>query len=132
LFLLEEYVFGKQTISQLSHRYGLSASTITRKLSSAFVPTLIPSVSNVIVLVDTTYWGRNFGLVVFKDYRTKMVLWYKFVRYETIADYKEGFAWLVSQDFQIDAIVCDGLRGMFQLLSDYRVQMCQYHQLRIV
>ncbi|MCL1969784.1 MAG: hypothetical protein FWF65_09630 [Bacteroidetes bacterium] len=34
--------------------------------------------------------------------------------------------------FKIDAIVCDGLRGMFQLFSQYRVQMCQFHQVSIV
>jgi hypothetical protein len=83
-------------------------------------------------LIDATYWGRNFGVVVFKDWRTKRVLWRKFVRYETLADYQEGINWLESYDFKIEGIVCDGLRGMFQLLSRYRVQMCQYHQLRIV
>jgi hypothetical protein len=69
---------------------------------------------------------------VFKDSRTKRVLWRKFVRYETLSDYQEGIAWLEAPKFKIEGIVCDGLRGMFQLLYRYRVQMCQYHQLRIV
>ena len=84
------------------------------------------------VLVDTTYWGRNFGVVVFKDAIGKKILWRKFVRYETLADYQEGFEWLDSHNFKIEGVVCDGLRGIFQMLSLYRVQMCQYHQLRIV
>jgi hypothetical protein len=130
--LLEEYVFGKQTISQLSQRYLISPSTIRRKLDTVIVPAIIPSVKNVVVLIDTTYFGRNFGVVVFKDSRSKSVLWHKFVRYETIADYAEGVDYLVSQGFTIDGIVCDGVRGIFQLFSDYNVQMCQYHQLRIV
>jgi len=25
--------------------------------------------------MDTTYWGRNFGVIVFKDARTKRILW---------------------------------------------------------
>jgi len=83
-------------------------------------------------LIDTTYWGRNFGVVVIKDSRTKRILWRKFVRYETLSDYHEGIEWLENHSFTIEGIVCDGLRGMFQLLSSYRVQMCQYHQLRIV
>jgi hypothetical protein len=83
-------------------------------------------------MIDTTYWGRNFGVVVFKDCRTKHILWRKFVRHETLADYKEGIDWLESQNFKIDGIVCDGMRGLFQILTGYRVQMCQYHQLRIV
>jgi hypothetical protein len=82
--------------------------------------------------MDTTYWGRNFGVVVIKDKRTKRILWRKFVRYETLADYQEGIEWLESHSYKIEGIVCDGLRGILQLLSGYRVQMCQYHQLRIV
>ena len=82
--------------------------------------------------MDATYWGRNFGVVVIKDWRTKRILWRKFIRYETLSDYKEGIDWLETHNFNIEGIICDGIRGMFQLLSRYRVQMCQYHQLRIV
>jgi len=41
--------------------------------------------------MDTTYWGRNFGVVIMKDSRTGKILWRKFIfRKETLADYKEG------------------------------------------
>jgi hypothetical protein len=96
------------------------------------VPRIISSFKSVVVLIDTNYWGRNFGVVVFKDLLTRRVLWRKFVRYETLADYREWFDWLERHNFKIEGVVCDGLRGMFQMLSLYRVQMCQYHQLRIV
>jgi hypothetical protein len=132
LVLFDDYVFCKRTISQLSQKYSVSESTIRRKLDTVSVPAIIPSVKNVVVLVDTTYFGRNFGVVVFKDSRSKSILWHKFVRYETIADYQEGIDYLVSRGFLVEGIVCDGLRGLFQMLSIYRVQMCQYHQLRIV
>lgn len=82
--------------------------------------------------MDTTYWGRNFGLMVIKDALRNKILWRKYVRRETIADYLEGIRWLESQGFRIYGIVCDGLRGLFLALSPYRVQMCQVHQQRIV
>ena len=83
--------------------------------------------------MDATYWGRNFGVVVFKDFRTKKILWRKFIfRKETLADYKEGVDWLSENGFKIEGIVCDGLRGMLQMFSSYRVQMCQFHQVSIV
>lgn len=82
--------------------------------------------------MDTTYWGRGFGVIVFKDWRTRRILWRKFVRYETVAHYKEGIDWLEENGFQIAGVVCDGLRGMFGMLSKYRVQMCQFHQLKII
>ena len=83
--------------------------------------------------MDTTYWGRNFGVVVMKDSRTGKILWRKFIdRKETLSDYKEGVDWLLSNNFKIEGIVCDGLRGMFQLFRRYRVRMCQFHQVQIV
>ena len=71
--LWRDYVFGKQTISQLSERYEISQSTVSRKLDSVRVPRIISSSKNVVILMDTTYLGRNFGVVVFKDYRTKRI-----------------------------------------------------------
>jgi len=81
--------------------------------------------------MDTTYWGRNFGVLVFKDAERKKILWRKFVRYEAVADYLEGIEWLEQNGFKIQCIVCDGLRGLFSLSAKYKVQMCQYHQIKI-
>jgi transposase-like protein len=83
--------------------------------------------------MNTTYWGWSFGVVVFKDFRTKKILWHKYIRKkETLSDYQEGVDWLANNDFLIEGLVCDGLRGMFQLFSVYPVQMCQFHQVSIV
>jgi len=131
--LYKEYVFGKQTLNQLSDKYKISISTIQRKFSRIRSTRIISSDKHVIVLMDTTYLGRKFGLVVMKDSRTRKILWRKFIfRKETLSDYREGVDWLLANRFKIDGIVCDGLRGMFQMFSSYRVQMCQYHQVSIV
>jgi hypothetical protein len=130
--LWHDYVFGKQTVVQLSGQYGISPRSISRKLDTVCVPRIISSSKNVVILMDTTYLVRNFGVVVFKDWRTGHVLWHKFVRYETLADYQEGVDWLENHKFKIEGIVCDGMRGLFRLFASYNVQMCQYHQLRIV
>ena len=129
--LWHDYVFGKQTIFQLSKHYDISRNTVRRKLDTVRVHRIISSSKNVVILIDTTYWGRNFGVVVIKDSHTKRILWRKFVRHETLADYKEGIDWLENHKFNIEGIVCDGKRGLFQMLSGYRIQMCHYHQLRI-
>ena len=47
--------------------------------------------------MDTTYWGRNFGVVVFKDAEDKKILWRKFVRYEAVSDYLEEYRAVVSK-----------------------------------
>ena len=83
--------------------------------------------------MDATYWGWHFGVVVFKDARTGKILWRKFIRHkETLQDYREGIDWLEEYGFKIEGIVCDGLRGIFQMFSKYKVQMCQFHQVKIV
>ena len=131
--LYEEYVFGKQTLRQLSVKHGISVSSIQRTLKSAQSECMVSSKKKVVVLMDTTYWGWNFGVVVMKDWRTGKILWRKFInKKETLSDYKEGEEWLLSHDFRIDGIVCDGLRGMFQMFAEYRMQMCQFHQIKIV
>lgn len=87
---------------------------------------------DVVIQMDTTYWGRNFGLMVIKDSLRNKILWHKFVRHETIADYLEGIVFLREHGFKLYGIVCDGLRGLFSELRRYRVQMCQFHQLMII
>lgn len=131
--LYYDYVFGKQTIAQLSSKYGISSSTIRRRFNEKHSSRYISSDKSVIVLMDATYWGHNFGVVVMKDSRTGKILWRKFIdRKETLSDYSEGICWLEQHDFQIDGIVCDGLRGIFQMFSKYKVQMCLFHQEQIV
>ena len=101
-------MFGKQTITQLSSKYGISPSTIRRRFSEKHSRRYISSDKLVIVLMDATYWGHNFGVVVMKDSRTGKILWRKFIdRKETLSDYSEGICWLEQHDFQIDGIVCD-------------------------
>lgn len=131
--LINDYIFGKQTLRQLSLKYNISVSTVQRNLSKLNSVRMISRDKQVVVLMDATYWGGNFGVVVFKDSRTKKILWRKFItRKETLSDYSEGVDWLLENEFNIDGIVCDGLKGLFNIFAPYRVQMCQFHQVQIV
>jgi hypothetical protein len=130
--LIQDYIFGKQTKLELSKKYSISVSTVSRRLSQIRTTRIISSSKSVVILMDTTYWGRKFGVLVLKDNKTKVVLWRKFVKYETLSDYNEGVDWLLANGFTIQGIVCDGLRGMFQQFYNHKIQMCQYHQICIV
>lgn len=81
--------------------------------------------------MDTTYFGRAFGVMVFKNTEGQHLYW-KYVKYETIAGYVEGINYLREQGIQINGIVCDGRKGLFEALSEYRIQMCQFHQTAII
>jgi hypothetical protein len=86
----------------------------------------------VIILMDTTYWGRNFGVMLFKDSITKENLLKYYVKNETNALYKQGITELQSKGFTIIAIVCDGRKGLIQSFENIPIQMCQFHQAAII
>ena len=59
----------------------------------------------VVIQMGTTYWGRNFGLMVIKDALRKKIIWRKYVTHETGASYLEGVQWLRGQGFKIYGVV---------------------------
>ena len=91
-----------------------------------------PSSREVIVLMDTTYWGRHFGVMLFKDAITKENLLKYYVKHETNSLYIRGIDELQIKGFSIIAIVCDGRKGLIQSFPDIPVQMCQFHQSAII
>lgn len=85
----------------------------------------------VVIQTDTTYWGRNFGVVIFMDAHTHKVLHFKFIdRKERLRDYAEGISRLQSRGFVIKAVVSDGLHGLNELCHSIPYQYCQFHQLQ--
>ena len=89
-------------------------------------------ISNAIVIMDTTYFGRGFGVMVFKNSLDGIILYKDYVRYETNALYLAGISEISRRGIDIQAIVCDDRRGLFGLFSDIPVQMCHFHQVQIV
>ncbi len=130
--VITDYIEGKQTREQLALKYGVSAKTISRDLAGMRNVRKISKDKSVVIQMDTTYWGRHFGLMVIKDALRKKVLWRKYVSHETVADYMEGVRWLEWQGFRIYGVVIDGLRGLAKSLYPYPVQFCQFHQMLIV
>jgi len=130
--LWKEYTLGKQTYSQLAVKYNCSIKTIQRRLDRHLVKSVQSSGRSVIVLMDTTYWGRNFGVMLFKDAINKENLLKYYVKHETNALYIQGIEELKNRGFTIIAIVCDGRKGLIQSFADILVQMCQFHQASII
>lgn len=82
--------------------------------------------------MDTTYWGRGFGVMLFKDAITKENLLKYYVKTETNHLYQKGIEELQSVGFVVIAIVCDGRKGLIQSFENIPVQMCQFHQVAII
>ena len=127
-----DYVFGKQTYAQLSEKYSCSIKTVQRRLDQISVYLKKKNPRKIIELTDTTYWGRFFGLMLFKDAITKENLLKYYVKSETNALYIQGIEELKTQGFEVIAIVCDGRKGLISSFKVIPVQMCQFHQSAII
>jgi hypothetical protein len=134
--LWQEYTKGKQTLEQLAGKYGCSVRTIQRRLDKVKVKAVEwagePKAKKVVVVMDTTYFGRDFGVLLIKNAEADEVLHREFVKYETNSLYAGSVKGLKEQGYEIAAIVCDGRKGLFHLFENIPVQMCQYHQTAII
>lgn len=106
--------------------------TIQRKIDAHQVTIPPATIRPVVVLMDTTYWGRNYGVMLFKDSLTGKNLLKYFVKNETNALYQLGIKQLLDLGFTIQGIVCDGRKGLIKSFNDIPVQMCQFHQAAII
>ncbi len=66
-----------------------------------------------VLLMDITYWGRDWGVLIIMDAQTGMDLWKKFVKNERLADYRKRVDYIELQGYIVRGIVCDGLKGCF-------------------
>lgn len=128
----KEYCEGKQTYEQLAKKYNCSKKTIQRKIDLYQVKIPEKEPREVVILMDTTYWGRDFGVMLFKDAYTKENLLKYYVETETNALYIKGINELRFKGFKVVAIVCDGRKGLLQSFKEIPVQMCQFHQVAII
>ena len=126
------YSSGKQTYSQLASQFDCSTKTIQRWLDKVLIIKRKEFSSVAVVIMDTTYFGRGFGVMVFKNSLDGVVLYKQYVQYETNALYLAGVSEICRRGISIQGIVCDGRRGLFELFDDIPVQMCQFHQIQIV
>lgn len=82
--------------------------------------------------MDTTYFGRKFGVMVFKDSLSGQVLFKQYVKQETNLLYINGINEIKKKGIILQAIICDGRKGLLQLLPTTPIQMCNFHQVAIV
>lgn len=131
--LWRAYQQGKQTINELSVHFGVSTSTIKRRLHDIkrewFQP---PLYGGGYVHLDVTYWGRGFGVLLALDNQTGTPLYMAFVKSETVKDYEDAVSSIVERGYSIRGLIIDGKQALFKTFSSYPIQMCQFHMKQIV
>ena len=131
--LWQLYSDGKQTATQLAGQHGCSLKTTRRHLAKAVTkaPGVTPQAA-VNLIVDTTCFGRKWGVMVLYDAISKRALSVLEVKNETIERYRQGVAALQERGFVIQSIICDGRSGLLQAFPGIPVQMCRFHQIKII
>ncbi len=87
---------------------------------------------SIVVVADTTFFTRSYGVTIFRDPNMKKNLIWKEVYSETPGQYLQLRNELELKGVTLKAVVLDGKRGVRQVFSDIPVQMCQFHQVAIV
>lgn len=85
-----------------------------------------------VIIADATFWGREYGVLVFRSFDLKQNLYWTEIKTETIAEYRQAREILEELGFTFNAIVLDGKIGIKQVFKDIPVQHCQFHQIKTI
>lgn len=128
-----DYTEGKQTYKQLAIKYGCSVRTIQRYiLKSSKTQLNLPQNKHLNLIIDVTFFGREFGVMVFMDSLTRKVVYHQIVRTGKDVYYQLAMNALREKGYIIQSITCDGRRGLLNDFLDTPTQLCQFHQVAIV
>jgi hypothetical protein len=70
--------------------------------------------------------------MVFKDSLSGQILYKQYVKQETNKLYLSGIEEIAKRGIKVQAIICDGRKGLLQLFGNIPVQMCNFHQVAII
>lgn len=130
--LWDEYVGGKQTLKQLGKKHGRSHVSIRRRLDAVSVAEQRITPQPSVFITDTTFWGHDYGVCVFRSHDLKKNIWWHNVESERMAHYRFGRAILEEKGWTFTAAVVDGRRGFLAVFKDIPIQICQFHQIKQV
>ena len=127
-------MWGRQSLEQLAKSEGCSTKWAKRHLDAVKprFPSVVPQPT--VIGTDTTYWGRGYGVCVFRSPTLKRNLCWAEVEDETAATCAQSLHGLISRGWTITAAVIDGRRGIAKVFEaqGIPVQFCQFHQMRTV
>jgi hypothetical protein len=130
--LWKEYVWGKQSLSDLKESTHHSHVWVRKQLDSVSVPVSHGVPHPVVIGTDTTFWGRSYGVCVFRIPREKQNIWWNEVEKEIMANYYYGRKILEERGWTFLGAVVDGRKGLTTVFKDIPVQICQFHQMKQV
>jgi len=132
--LWNEYVWKKQSVSDLAEKYKRSSSWIRQQLDQVKIKVSNDSTKPQLIttIADATFFGRTYGIMVFREPNLKKNLYWKEITVENLSAYWRGRTFLEKKGFTIQAAVTDGKKCARAVFFDLPTQMCHFHQILIV
>jgi hypothetical protein len=87
------------------------------------------------LVCDATFYGKKrdkLGTLVFKDVESKEILIWKHIESEIVQDYRYLKEDLLELGYTITSVTLDGKRGLYKAFNDIPMQMCHFHQKKII
>ena len=87
------------------------------------------------LVCDATFYGKKrdkLDTLVFKDVESKEILIWKHIESEIVQDYRYLKEDLLELGYTITSVTLDGKRGLYKAFNDIPMQMCHFHQKKII
>jgi len=78
------------------------------------------------------FFGRHWGMIVMRDPEEKENIYWEEIITESPSVYQLGIYDLRQKGFTVQALVIDGRKGVREAFPGIPIQMCQFHQVRIM
>lgn len=131
----EDYVRGNLNLSSLATKYKLSSRTIANILKQHKIKPIEPRASCDVIIMDVTYFGRKWGVLVALNAHTGEALYCKKIGgYERVIDYETALYVLRRKGTHPKACIIDGKVGVREMFmrEGVLVQICQFHQIQTI
>lgn len=93
-----------------------------------------PTFAPVNLLYDATFFGREYGFIVFHD--NKSVVYFEQIKTETVIAVKRGLDKLRAKGYTFKSLTVDGKRGIIKMFErefpNVPIQFCHFHQQAII
>jgi hypothetical protein len=133
--MFKEYFFHRQTLKQLATKYDKSIPWIMKQRDNYIVDLKTHNPRVVNLICDATFYGKRkdkLGTLVFKDNESKEILIWKHIETEIAQDYIYLKEKLIRNGYIIKSATLDGKRGIYKAFNDVPIQMCHFHQKKII
>lgn len=130
---MKQYVWQRQTYFDLANKHHRSEKWVQRKLDKNQINSVVKiNQKELVIIADTTFFSHAVGLTVFREPNLGKIVWWQETWGEKAVIYRQGKEHLENNGFQIKAIVLDGRTGIREVFRNIPVQMCHFHQKRII